>query len=404
MNNLILIIKGSLICLTLLMVLSLGSQSTLASDMPMAPGSPIAGIAFDDQPLILPVQRNFQMAMLTAGSELGRSCGRIESYGWRLGKQEQVRVNQIFNNTVDRIRAQGFSVKVQQTNAVSSDVTLFTADNRDKHLLLLWSAGDIGLVLVLCETSPPISATPLQHSAKTTQPSSYPMPQTIAPDASLSSRIAAGSNRQPRQLTRTGKIRYEDFTPKGRWVGSYTCAQGTTGASFEINDLKGEHFEGTFRFYPTDKNPYVPKGKYEVFGEYDAESQRLLINPGKWIDRPKNFFSTIMIGSFNPTSHTLSAYFQGVAGCTSFEARYEAVPEPVKDVAAKKVKKTKKKIKKKKRWKKKVSKKKTKKSVKKKVKKTEPAIKQAVVPLPQLGPIKPVSTKPLVPSAGIQLK
>ena len=46
-----------------------------AADLPLAVGSPLAGIAFDDKPLALPVQENFQMALLTAGSELGLSCG-----------------------------------------------------------------------------------------------------------------------------------------------------------------------------------------------------------------------------------------------------------------------------------------------------------------------------------------
>ncbi len=97
----------------MLLGLSCVASMAQAADLPVAAGSPIAGIAFDDRPLMLPVQRNFQMAMLTAGSELGRTCGTMEAYGWRLDQSEQGRVNQIFNNTVDRMRAQGFVVETK---------------------------------------------------------------------------------------------------------------------------------------------------------------------------------------------------------------------------------------------------------------------------------------------------
>lgn len=81
---------------------------------PTAAGSPIAGPPLTTALLMLPgVQRSLQMAMLTASTELGRTCGKMEAYGWRLGDKEQGRVNQIFNNTVDRMRAQGYAVQTQ---------------------------------------------------------------------------------------------------------------------------------------------------------------------------------------------------------------------------------------------------------------------------------------------------
>ncbi len=296
-------------------------------DLPTAAGSPIAGISFDDRPLLLPVQRNFQMAMLTASSELGRSCGRMEAYGWRLSNEEQKRVNQIFNNTVDRMRAQGFAVESKTANSVSRDVTLFTADRQDKHLIFLWSAGEIGLVMVLCETSAPLSPIPENRVAEASQPANFPgnipTSETLRSRSVAPSRSSIVSHRAPVQLTRAGRPAYEDFTPLGAWIGDYTCAQGTTGATLSIEKLKGDQFEGLFSFYPTAKNPYVPKGKYKVFGEYDADSQRILINPGKWIDRPQGYYSTIMIGSFDPTARTFSGFFQGINGCTSFEAKFD---------------------------------------------------------------------------------
>ena len=86
---------------------TLAPVKALAMNMPTAAGSPIAGIAFDDRPLMLPDHRNFQMAMIAISSEMGRSCGQMESYGWRLDPEEQNRVNLLFNNTVDRFACAG---------------------------------------------------------------------------------------------------------------------------------------------------------------------------------------------------------------------------------------------------------------------------------------------------------
>jgi len=327
-----------------------------AADMPTAAGSPIAGISFDDRPLMLPVQRNFQMAMLTASSELGRSCGRMEAYGWRLSGDEQQRVNQLFNNTVDRLRAQGFEVETKQASSVSRDVTLFTADRPDKHLILMWSAGEIGLAMVLCETSEPLPPTPEYQTkqAENLQPATFPTPLAITKQVRASD---PKRSKAPKRYTRTGKTVQEGFTPVGAWVGNYTCSQGTTGATLQINKLRGDQFEGTFSFYPTSKNPYVPKGAYKVFGEYDMDSLRILINPGKWLKRPKNYYSTIMIGSFDPVAGTFSGFFQGITGCTSYEAHLDQASAKKSHTPAKKKavkKKAKKKVAKKKAVKKEV--------------------------------------------------
>lgn len=301
-------VKTMKIALFLVLGIFVSVTSVRAGDLPTAVSSPIAGITFDDQPLSLPVQRNFQMAMLTSSSELGRSCGRMEAYGWRMAQDEQQRVNQVFNSTVDRMRAQGYVVESQAPNSVSKDITLFTADRPDKHLIFMWSAGEIGLVMVLCETSAPAS----MHAGLTNLP----------PSNYQETGAALRNKTEPMQLTRTGKPAHNEFSPVGDWVGNYTCAQGTTGGTLQISHVKGGQFEGIFRFYPTPKNPYTPAGRYTVYGEYDADSQRILINPGKWLQRPKDFQNTIMIGSFDPTAKTFSGFFQGVMGCTSFEAKY----------------------------------------------------------------------------------
>jgi len=284
------------------------SPRVLAADLPLATSSPLVGINFDDRPLALPSQRNFQMAMLTVSSELGRSCGKMESYGWRMNQSEQRRVEQIFNTTVDHLREAGYGVETKTPTSVSSDITVFTADRMDKHFIFMWSAGEIGLAMVVCETSAPMDARAALH-----KPSVQVFPQS---SDVLESVMTAPVYDKGQQAAAT------KFSPVGDWVGGYVCAQGYTGATLQITHLQGENFDGYFRFYPTPKNPYVPSGRYTVYGQYDRDSHRILINPGKWLTRPKDYYNTIMVGSFDPLSRTFSAYFQGITGCTSFEAKH----------------------------------------------------------------------------------
>jgi len=356
----------------LIAVLAVGAnfctEQVFAADLPLATSSPMTGVAFDDRPLLLPVQRNFQMAMLTASSELGRSCGKMEAYGWRMSQTEQSRVNQIFNSTVDRMRMAGYAIAPQKIASVSNDITLFTADSHDKHFIFLWSAGELGLVMTLCQTTAPLPGS--SRSASTLVPSvqTFPVPTDV-----VSAHLEAISRA-------TDKVSNGPFTPIGDWVGGYTCAQGYTGGTLKITHITGKNFEGEFRFYPTEKNRTVPAGSYTVYGQYDEDSKRILINPGKWLQRPKNYYNTVIVGSFDAAHDTFSAYFQGISGCTSFEGKH--MSQPAVSVATKKHKTTKPVVKKKKPVKKPV------------VPKTTTIISPAPAPLAPVVPVAPATAIP----------
>ena len=209
-----------------------------ANELPLVSASPLTGVKFDDFPLVLPVQSNFQMALSTVSGQLGRTCGKMEAYGWRMETSEQGRVNQIFEKTVGRIRSSGYSVAPQTLSSLSSDLTLLTVDKTDGHFIFLWSAGDLGLVLSLCETTAPMDS--VYHAPVAV---AAPTPATPVPFAAVAALPTS-----------------TDFTPVGEWSGSYTCAQGETAGTLQINPLHGKDFEGVFKFYATAKNPSVPSG------------------------------------------------------------------------------------------------------------------------------------------------
>lgn len=267
-----------------------------AADLPKAAVSPIAGITFDDPPISLPVAPNFQVAMQAAAGELGLSCGTVESYGWRMQQSEQQRVNTIFTTTVERLRAQNFIMETRAPTTVAHDITVFTAHRRDKDLLAMWSAGELGLVLLLCDAQ------------------------------SLAAPVGANTTFMPPADAGNPTAQNDDFTPVGAWEGTFFCARGVSGGRLDINAVDGTQIEGSFNFYATRRNAKIPNGSYAVTGSYDPASKRVQLNPGAWIDHPAGFTAVPLIGSFDPAHKTFNAVFQGVAGCTSFEANQTTRP------------------------------------------------------------------------------
>ncbi|MCL2473669.1 MAG: hypothetical protein FWF23_02020 [Alphaproteobacteria bacterium] len=266
--------------------------------------SHLTGLVFEDRPLLLPLERNFQMAMLAASSELGRSCGKIEAYAWPLEPSEQDRVNSIFKSTVERLKLMGYMVEAKSLKSAASDISVFTADMGNKYFVFLWSAGEYGLVMNLCQTSAPIAV------AAEAQLKQQPAPALALPDP------------KEEALRRQAEADIiETFSPVGQWSGNYACgSEGYTGATLQVDSLKGKDFKGVFRFYATEKNPSAAEGSFEVSGQFDKETGLILINPGKWIKQPKGYSNTVMVGRFDPLKDTLGVYFEGVTGCTSFEA------------------------------------------------------------------------------------
>ncbi|MDD4616621.1 MAG: hypothetical protein PHW76_05840 [Alphaproteobacteria bacterium] len=277
------------------------------ADLQLAKSSQLTGVRFEDPPFKLPVERNFQMALLGVSSGIGRSCGKMEAYGWRMNQSEQNRVNAIFKGTVENLSAAGYLVTPENVKNQAKDITLFTADGPIKHFIFLWSAADHGLVLNLCETNQPILPTHTPGLSPSVEV--FPLATEPPPPATM-------------MLIRSKSVKgvNDKFSPVGKWIGGYTCEQGYTGGTLEIRSIRGENFKGSFKFYPTEKNRAVPGGSYEVYGQYDKGSKRILINPGKWLKHPKGYFNTVIVGSFGSGNDSFSGFFQGIKGCTSFEA------------------------------------------------------------------------------------
>jgi hypothetical protein len=133
-----------------------GSAADPRGALERASSSQLAGVTFDDQPVRMPESEAFRRPMDTVAQELGRPCFAREYLGWPLQQTEQARVDRIFGETVEKFRQRGYNVFPHTPKSASEDISVFTADltsgGFDRHILGMWTAGDAGLLLMLCET------------------------------------------------------------------------------------------------------------------------------------------------------------------------------------------------------------------------------------------------------------
>lgn len=274
--------------------------------------SQVTGITFSEAPTVLPIDTRFSQSIQTIALDLGLSCGQIEAFGWNIAPNDQARVDSLFTNTAVELNRLGYRVQPQDPAAAAEDITVYTAtraDNARDPALFVWSAGDAGLLLLICGAKGDSTG-----GANTLQSSGME-----ADTHTLGASAAAAQ----------GPINGRELV--GVWDGTYNCRdQGITGGKILITKSKAmtaaDEFalEGVLDFFPTDRNPAPERGSYRITGTFNGASQQAYFEPGKWLKQPKGYVAKPIIAYFDVPAGKVSAIFQDTTGCTSFEATYKA--------------------------------------------------------------------------------
>lgn len=159
----------AMLSLALLLGIFFMPASLAAADKLVADHLDLAGISFDDPPLALPVTPNLQQALNQIAGDIGRHCTTSAAYGWRLAQTEQQRVNTIFSNTAAHLNAAGFNLAPQTPPSATRDITIFLAQHSNRELLFMWSAGELGLVLLVCDAQSGIMLSDKPVTSNTTE-------------------------------------------------------------------------------------------------------------------------------------------------------------------------------------------------------------------------------------------
>lgn len=278
--------------------------------------SSVTGINFAEPATSLPIDTRFSQSIQTVAFDLGLTCGQIEALGWSMGAHDQARVDALFTNTAVELNKLGYRVTPQDPSVAAEDITVYTAtqaDDTNAHKLFVWSAGDAGLLLLVCDAKGQLAG------QQTT---------TLGGVGSGMRDEGASSGFGSYQSTPA------DIDPKkliGVWEGTYTCrSQGQTGGRLTISKVsasgaENEHaVEGLLDFFPTPKNPNVERGSYKISGSFNSVTQQAYFEPGKWLKQPAGYISKPIIAYFDVMRGDVSAIFQDTTGCTSFEAHLKA--------------------------------------------------------------------------------
>ncbi|MCW2235518.1 hypothetical protein [Azospirillum canadense] len=116
-------------------------------------GSPLTQVPFDEQPFPLMDDGTYKNFLAKVATDVGRRCGKQESYGWEFRKGDQQKMDHIFQSTMDNFGKTGWSVGQAKSKSVADPETaVYTADKDKRRILLVWVPMADAAMLLLCET------------------------------------------------------------------------------------------------------------------------------------------------------------------------------------------------------------------------------------------------------------
>ena len=114
----------------------------------------------------------------------------------------------------------------------------------------------------------------------------------------------------------------------GSWAGEYTCPQGLTSMTLDVNETKAGGVTALATFYAKPQNPGVPSGCFTMTGRFNASTGKFVLTQRQWIQRPDEFWYMIDLdGRVDGQSYRGAVGFPIMPGaCTTFELRKVARP------------------------------------------------------------------------------
>lgn len=116
-------------------------------------GSPLTQVPFDEQPFPLMDDGTYKTFLAKVATDVGRRCGKQESYGWEFRKGDQQKMDHIYQSTMDNFGKAGWSVGQAKSKSVADPETaVYVADKDKRRILMIWVPMADAAMLLLCET------------------------------------------------------------------------------------------------------------------------------------------------------------------------------------------------------------------------------------------------------------
>lgn len=144
---------------------------------------------------------------------------------------------------------------------------------------------------------------------------------------SVDASAALIANQQPAPA-KAGLLRSGD-----RFVGTYTCRQGSTEMTLLIDEVgHGDddvtvdaRFEFHFDTPEPDDDATAVDGSYRMRGKLDTKARRLVLKPDAWIDEPQGWSMVGIRGVLGKNGDSYSGTVEG-PGCTVFDTKLQGGP------------------------------------------------------------------------------
>lgn len=104
----------------------------------------------------------------------------------------------------------------------------------------------------------------------------------------------------------------------GTWNGTYTCAQGLTGLTLDIDRASPATVTAVFQFHAIADNPDLPSGSFIMHGVV-GKDERLTLHAVEWISRPDHWVTVDLAGTLSADGQQFTGKILGPGtSCTSF--------------------------------------------------------------------------------------
>ncbi|CAO3399469.1 hypothetical protein [Azospirillum palustre] len=117
-------------------------------------GSPMTKVRFSEPAYPLTDDGTYRSFMDKVLDEYGRRCVRQEQFGWEVAKDDQERLDFIFQGTMANYGRMGYLLgEIHPKSVADSETIVFLGDRDKERYLLVWTPLESSVLFMLCDTT-----------------------------------------------------------------------------------------------------------------------------------------------------------------------------------------------------------------------------------------------------------
>jgi hypothetical protein len=117
-------------------------------------GSPMTKVRFSEPAYPLTDDGTYRSFMDKILDEYGRRCVRQEQFGWEVAKDDQERLDYIFQGTMTNYGRMGYLLgEIHPKSVTDPETIVFLGDREKERYLLVWTPLESSVLFMMCDTT-----------------------------------------------------------------------------------------------------------------------------------------------------------------------------------------------------------------------------------------------------------